>query len=160
MAQRKPLVLVNGEIQQLQAGDSLVGDTDLNVISASNGEALAIVKGEPVYVTAIAGQVKKALGDNVGTAKVFGLVKDASIASSTQGLIQTEGTITATDVEWQAVNEGGLSLVPGQDYWLSEANAGKITANAPSAEGDVVCKIGRALSTTEFEISIGAHILL
>lgn len=159
MASRIPLVLVNGQISQLPTGDTLnASANEVDVVSMTNANVGAIVIGTPVYVSA-AGSVDKAQATASNSSKVLGLVRSASIAAAGTGFIQTDGIISATTGEWDDVagTTGGLSA--GTDYFLS-ATAGLLTATAPSAVGQYVTYIGRALSTTDLEISLDRPIAL
>src|SRR5690348_12407010 len=103
MATRKPLVIVDGEIQQLQAGDDLEAPlTGAQLASMSNANAGSIVIGAPVYVSG-ADAVDKAKADASGTKDVFGLVGETSITTSTAGMIATDGVLSATTGQWDAV---------------------------------------------------------
>ena len=77
MALRKPLVLNAGQIEQLQAADTLDVAANLTV-TVTNDNAGAITEGMPVYISG-ADAVDKARANAEGTATVFALVKDASI---------------------------------------------------------------------------------
>ncbi len=149
MAIRKPLVLVNGETQQLQAGDSL---SSPDIFNLTNDEAGPIVIGTPVYSDA-AGGVKKAKGDAAGTKNVVGLVRDVSIATTVAGAVQTDGVLTATTAQWDAVfgTTGGLTF--NTVYWLSPSTSGQGTATVPSTTGQYLVRLGIALSTTDLDIS-------
>lgn len=157
MAIRKALVLNNGQIQQLQSGDSL--GINAETIQQTNDESVAVVIGTAVYNDANDG-VKRAQANALSTSKVLGLVSDVSIANGAQGSVQVDGILTATTAQWDAVagTTGGLTF--GTDYFLDPANVGKITATAPSTQGQCVTKIGRAMSTTELRLMIGNPILL
>lgn len=160
MALRKPLVITNGQIEQLQSGDTL----DATVITAdsiqkTNGNASTLVIGTPVYVKAD-GQVDKAQANASGTVQVFGFCKDVSVAASASANIQTDGILSATTTQWDAAAGTTGGLVPGTVYFLSAATAGKITATAPTASGEYVVRVGTAVSATELEISIEAPIKL
>lgn len=158
MAVRKPLVIVNGQIEQLQSGDTL--DTRDTVMQLVNDEASPVVIGAPVYSDA-AGGFKKARANAVGTSKVIGLVADSpSIANGATGGVALDGNLTATTAEWDAVagTTGGLTF--NTIYYLDPATAGKITPTAPTTVGQLVVEIGKALSTTDLKISIQQSILL
>jgi len=161
MATRIPLVLVAGQIQQLQSADtiSVPSVTAGVVLQQTNDEAGPIVIGTPVYNDANDG-VKKAKADAAGTKDVIGLVKDASIANGVAGAIQCDGVLAASTAQWDAVfgTTGGLSK--GQRYYLSAATAGQGTATAPSSVGNYVMELGIAISTTELRIGMGDPILL
>jgi hypothetical protein len=160
MATHKPLVLINGQIQQLQAGDTLDAQvSEVDVVSKTNDNVGAIVIGQPVYVKAT-GNVTLAQANASGTVEVLGLVRDASIATSATGIIQTDGILSATTAEWDVVTGGSGGLTPGSVYYLDPSTPGSLTDTAPTASGQCVVRVGKAISTTEMEISIEQPILL
>jgi hypothetical protein len=154
MAVKKPLVLNNGQIEQLQSSDSLATAESLQL---TNNNAGSIVIGTPVYVVAV-DAVDKARANATGTKDVFGLVADTTIAAAATGGIQTDGVLTATTGQWDAVagTTGGLTF--NTRYYLSQATAGLLTATAPSSGW--VQEVGIALSTTEMKIDIKANVKL
>jgi GH18 family chitinase len=154
MASRKPLVIVDGRIRQIAAGDTLdVSVNEVDVISQVNDNAGALVIGTPVY-TSGSGSVDKAQADDVATVEVLGLVRDASIATTVAGNIQTDGVLTATTGQWDAITGQTGGLTVGAVYYLSPTTAGNLTVTAPSAVGHFVARIGKAISETELEITI------
>ena len=160
MSVKKPLVLnSNGSIEQLQNGDTLnAAVSTLDSIALTNGESGAVVIATPVYIQA-ENTVKKAAANASGTAKVFGLISDTSVAGSASGNVQTDGPLVATTAQWDAVAGTTGGLTPGSTYFLG-ATAGTITATAPTATGSSVVAIGNAISATELDINLGAPILL
>lgn len=155
MAARKPLVIINGQVQNLPAGDSLDAPvSEVDLITATNNNAGSIVIGAPVYVAA-AGAVDLAQANASGTKKVLGLVYDTSITAAATGNILTDGVLTATTTQWDAVAGTTGGLAAGTQYYLDPATAGMLTATAPSTSSQFVCPVGVALSTTEMEITIG-----
>ena len=150
MAVKKPLVITNGQIEQLQSGDQLA---NANLITRTNNNAGAIVIGQPVYADG-AGTVDLAQADAQSTIRVAGLVADASIAAAASGSILVDSVLVATTGQWDAVTGQTGGLTPGADYFLDESSAGGLTTTAPTADGDFVVRVGHALSTTEFEIEI------
>lgn len=160
MALRKPLVIVNGQVQQLQAGDTLDAViNEVDVAQATNNEAGAVVIGTAVYVDA-AGTVKKAQANALLTSRILGLVQDITIAASAVGNIQTDGVFVATTGQWDAVAGTTGGLTPGVHYFLDPTTAGLITATAPTTTGEVVVNLGLALSTTELDINNMQTVLL
>jgi hypothetical protein len=157
MAIRLPLVIVSGQVQQLQAGDSL--DVKSEQVSLQNAEAAPIVIGTPVYGFA-AGQVKKGQANALSTSEVTGLVGQTSIANGASGQVTLDGLLNATTAQWDAVTGGSGGLVFNTRYYLDPATAGKLTATAPTAVGQVVKEIGVAMSTTDLKINIMPGILL
>lgn len=151
MAIQKPLVIISGQIQQIPVGDTLsAGTVEVDVVAKLNANAGAIVRGTPVYPSS-ATQVDKAGAAAAATRKVLGLMQSASTAAGVSGFVQTDGILTATTGEWDAVAGTTGGLVFNTVYFLS-ATAGLITATAPSTAGNYVCPVGIALSTTELDI--------
>ena len=160
MANRKPLVMVAGQIQQLQSGDVLDAPVnEVDVVSMTNDNAGAISIGQPVYVKSN-GNVDLAQASTSSTVEVLGLVRDVSIAAAGTGEIQTDGVLTATTAQWDSVTGESGGLTTGNIYYLDPSTAGNLTAIAPTTNGQFVVRVGKALSTTEMEISISAPILL
>jgi len=155
---RRPVVLdeTTGEYQLLQPGDFI---QEVDMPTMTNGNASSIVRGMAVYITVAGGTVDKAQANAAGTTPAWGLVADASIANGASGVIQTEGVLTATTGEFDAVTGDTGGLTPGSTYWLSSATAGRITKTFPSSAA-YAQKVGVALSTTMFKIEIGDRIKL
>lgn len=159
MALRRPLVINAGQIQQLQAADTLdAPQSGGDVLIMTNDEAGALIQGNVVYNDAVDG-VKKAKADAAGTSKVIGLSVDAP-AGAAQGRVMVEGILALTTGQWDAAfgTTGGLTF--GTKYYLSAATAGLGTVTAPTAVGQYVCELGIAISTTELMIAIKQNILL
>lgn len=155
MAAKKPLVITAGQIEQLQSGDYIVSNDLFNRL---NDSGAAIPKVTPVYAVA-QGEVAPAKADDAATMKVFGL-SVAAIPDTESGPVQTDGVISATTGEWDAVTGGTGGLVTNSVYFLSAATAGRLTATAPTADGHFVCRVGVALSETELELSFQQPIKL
>jgi hypothetical protein len=162
MATKKPLVMgSNGLPQQLQSSDQLAANiASTQVRTRTNANAGSIVIGAPVYKNSTAEEVDKARANAAATARVYGLVYDTTIATTATGTIATDGPLVATTTEWDAITGQTGGLTPGAMYFLDPATAGKMTTTAPTTAGQLVVKLGEAVSTTEFEISISDPILL
>lgn len=160
MALRKPLVLANGQMQQLQAGDQLeaplVGSAQ-QILTNNDGGTVVICA--PVYTDA-SGSFKRAQANATATSAVIGLVAQATIANAAAGPVVLVGTFTATTTQWDAVTGQTGGLTAGAAYFLDPATAGRLTTTAPSTTGQVVAPIGLALSTTQLEIKIRSTVLL
>jgi hypothetical protein len=150
MSVKKALVITNGQIEQLQTADRLASPT---VFSRTNANAGALVIGTPVFVAG-AGTVDKARANAAGTKDVLGLIADVSVATGQPGTVQSDGVLTATTAQWDAITGQVGGLVPNTTYFLDSAVAGKLTPTAPTADGEFVCQLGLATSPTELEISI------
>ena len=160
MALRKPLVINAGQIEQLQSGDTLDAIVaEVDVVSLTNNNASPIVIGAPVY-TDVASGVDLAQADASGTMEVLGLVAEVSIGAAASGTIQTDGILSATTTQWDAIAGTTGGLTAGAIYYLSAATAGELTETAPSTPGQFVVRVGKAISTTEMEISISQPIKL
>ncbi len=158
MAARKPLVINSGQIQQLQSGDSLEGvDTDL--VTLQNDNAGAVVIGAPVYSVS-AGSIDLAQADAIGTSEVVGLMVDTTTANGVSGQVQTDGVLTASTAQWDAITAESGGLVANTIYWLDPDTAGLLTITATSTVTELVVRVGKGLSTTQMEISIQPPILL
>lgn len=160
MPTRKPLVIIDGQVQQLPAGDTLdAAAAEVDVVLLNNAGGLAAPIGTPVYVSA-ANSFQSARANAGATVEVLGLVRDASVAPAANGSIQTDGMLTATAGQWDVITGGSGGLVSGSTYFLDAANAGKLTTVAPTQTGQYVVRVGRAINTTSLEISIYPPILL
>jgi hypothetical protein len=146
----------------------LIGDAaDSDNLKKSKSENLVTA---PYYrsenksgVTIEAGQVGATHGTGTGviladasdtSAKAVGLVREQT-ASSTNGYVQTAGLFSLSD--WTNVI-GAVSLAAKALYFL-DTTAGQLVATAPSASGNIVIPVGRAVSLTELDISIGVSVL-
>jgi hypothetical protein len=157
---RKPLVIVNGQFQQLQAGDTLDATVGAaQELSLTNGNAGTINIGMAVYISA-ADTVDLAKADAAATKDVIGLVKDTTIAAAASGTVVLDGVLVATTGQWDAVTGDTGGLTPGSKYWLDPTTAGSITKTAPTTVGKYVVPLGKAISTTEFMIDIEEPVLL
>lgn len=160
MPARKPLVIINGQMQQLPAGDTLNASvSEVDVVALTNSSGAAAVIGNVGYVSA-AGSFSLARADASGTVEAIGLVRDASIGIAASGNIQTDGVLSASTAQWDAVTgqTGGLTF--GAVYYLSAAIAGRLTATAPTTTGQYVLRLGKALSSVDLDVSIIQPILL
>ena len=126
---------------------------------ATNDSGGEIVIGNAVYVDG-SGNLQLALGDAIGTARVAGLVGDATIADQASGTYITSGLLVATTAQWDAVTGGAGGLTPGAPYYLDLSTAGRITSTLPTADGDILAAIGEAESTTDLLLRIEPPIIL
>jgi hypothetical protein len=160
MPPRKPLVIIAGQIQQLASSDTLdAAVSEVDILNLTNGGAAAAPIGTAVYISG-ANTFQAARANASGTADPCGLVKDSSIASSSTGAVQTDGVLVGTTAQWDAVTGQTGGLTAGSVYFLSSATAGRITTAAPTASGEYVIRIGKAISSTSIDITIQPPILL
>lgn len=157
MAVRLPLVIVSGQIQQLQAGDS-VTVPGVEFVTADNGEGSTVAPGAPVYVETD-GDFNLSQADDVATADATGLLV-ASTGTGAAGQIATGGVLTLTTGEWDAITGGTGGLTPKTKYYVSPSAAGELTVTPPSTTGHVVKPIGEAISTTAMRVLDRPSVLL
>jgi hypothetical protein len=98
--------------------------------------------------------VNLAKADASGTVQVVGLVRATSITNAQSGSVQMSAVLVATAAQWDAVAGTTGGLVAGTVYYLDPTTAGKMTATTPTTAGQFVVRLGIALSTTDFDISI------
>lgn len=149
MALVKPLVLVNGQIQQIQAGDVLnTVTTEVDIITLANATGASAAIGKAVYKTGTGNQFQLALGASGTQARVIGFCREV-IPDGVAGYVQTDGVLG-----------GFVGLVTGSEYYLSPTVAGDLTTTPPTTPGQYLARIGSAISSTELEITIVPTILL
>lgn len=153
MAERRPLVEIAGEVQELPQGDNLPSTADIlqRVFTST------VIPGEPMYVDG-AGSVDEAQANASGTSDVAGVAPNAVTAAQSGALIHN-GVVTLTTGQWDAVAGTSGGLTPSAKYFLSAATAGRLTETAPSAAGEYVVEVGEALSPTELLVRIRRRIL-
>lgn len=153
MALRKPLVINGGQIEQLQSGDTLAEVEQMQLVADA-----AITAGNVVYPSAN-DHINKAKADSATTMPPIGMAT-ADISNGATGGVQSDGVVTLTTTQWDAIagTTGGLTFKT--IYYLSASTAGAITATAPSTVGQYVQQVGIALSTTEMELRFTQSILL
>lgn len=123
-----------------ESGAGNTGWTALGAASSvsnayTNGEAGPITQGQVVYISA-GNTVKLAVaGADDALSRGFGVVVPASIASGVQGLVADRGKLPAQ-------LEPGLTLVAGEEVFLSASVAGSLTNVAPAGAGEVIHSMG------------------
>lgn len=154
MANRRPLVLNSGEIQQIRSPDLLIDPYDepydhnqLCTISqtVAIGNACCFVGGlfSGLPVTDLA----KADASTTAFAVCLAAMS-MSLGAGTSAIFQFYGIMSGLS---------GLSVGP---YFLSATTAGAMTPTPPSTAGQYIVKLGFAISSTKFFINIQRPILL
>lgn len=164
MSARLPLVINDGQIEQLQPVDTLdIPVPSVDIISKTNGSGTLMIRGAPVFVKSD-GNIDLAEGSDASTSTVFGLMVDQT-SNGNSGNVQVDGILSLSTVNWDSVvfaNPPG-GLTPGTVYYLLATSPflpGFLTATAPSTPGQTVIKVGIASNTTDMLIQIGPAILL
>lgn len=112
-------------------------------------------KGAPIYIPST-GHAALARGNNTYSCRVVGVAQDDMLAGNTGHFIDV-GWIERDD--WTAIT-GQELLQPNAHYYLSTAEAGKLTTSPPSSAGNYVVVVGLALDETAMLISITDPLLL
>ena len=147
MAVKRPIVIkLGGHLGNLDSGDVISGALGEVVIPRVNDNAGSITMGQPVWMDTLGGGVDLTKADSLLTSYCFGVVGDASIATTATGNIVHRGVVTLAD--WTAIT-GSESLTNGETYFVDPANAGKLVTAAPSTTGEFIMLVGRAISATE-----------
>lgn len=155
MASNPPLILVSGEIRQMQIGDIL---TDPTGGASANGAFLglsassAFSKGQIGYVNG-GGlgfvSVELAKADSAATCRTLLCVAAQAVIAGGTGVFFFYGYLTGLS---------GLSLATS--YYLSATTAGAITTTPPSTAGQFIVKVGTAIIATDFFYKFERPILL
>ena len=111
--------------------------------------------GNPLYLTGV-GHVNPARSDAAGTTQVVGLSITDTSATFTCNYL-TEGRIERSD--WTDI-ASVANLSAGATYFLDPTLSGRITSTAPTAAGQYVVRVGRAVNATTLDIEIELPILL
>src|SRR5256886_12123670 len=99
MASRKPVVINAGQLQQLQAGDTLAAPlAGAQEVSLTNDDVGSHVPGQVVYLDTNDG-VKKAQANASGTAYAFALATIA-VTNGVVGVYATNGILSLTTGQW------------------------------------------------------------
>lgn len=152
MTARKPLVLVDGIATQLPPGDTLEANLTSGAIELINTSDRAQQVGTPVIFKA-PNEFDAAQADSRATCEVVGMLATYANIGIT-AIVQGAGLITTLAETWQMVTENEQQLTPGAVYYLSTSTPGKITHTPPTTEGAFLVRLGKALNTTQFQVSI------
>lgn len=159
MAAKKPLVLYNGQIAQIQPGDTVDAPSqEVDIVSLTNAEVATMNPGAPVYIFG-SGSAKLARANAGATTRTIGIAR-AAILAAAAGEVQTDGIATLTTGEWDTITGGTGGLTVGTVYYLNAATAGMLTTTAPTAGGSYVVEIGQAVSATELDLNVKSPIQL
>lgn len=114
----------------------------------------SLLVGAPVRPSTNPGHpVVGARGDSLADARVIGLLLGPGNNGERQ-LVRTQGSVQLATSEWDAVAGTSGGLTPGAAYFLSAATAGRLTATAPVATGNVAIQVGVAINATTMIVQI------
>jgi len=162
MTVREPLVIINGQIQQLPSGDTINGTPPAGsdtVIVATNNQGSTINKCMAVYLD-VADSVKLASANGAAATKFFGFVDDDDIGTGNTGNIRYSGIMTGNTAQWDAVTGETGGLVANQVYYLSSTDSGNTVNAAPTAASKYVVPVGIGINETDLLIYQRSTVLL
>ncbi len=122
-------------------------DANSDSYSAVNRQGATVFSGQVVAVHATGFQFANA---SSAAKPAVGLMQSTTLSASA-GVVQTEGILELSD--WTNAT-GSASLTPGASYYSNPSTPGRMTTTVPSTYGTVLQSIGRALSATQFDISV------
>ncbi len=125
------------------------GTTSVDAVAAED-----LLAGQPVYPDGVTGQFKLANASALATANVVGLIA-VSMAATFMASAQQ---LMLTLADWTAAT-GAAALSPGSSYFLA-TTPGQITTIAPTTVGQVVTRLGIAVSVQTLALDIQEPILL
>lgn len=111
--------------------------------------------GMAVYVSG-SSEVDLAQADSEDTTGAIGLAT-ANVIAGSDAFYVTEGQLQLDD--WTDVT-GSPTLVPGEVYYLSDSEPGKLTTIAPTAATKFVVAVGVAVSNDTLDVEVSRPILL
>lgn len=91
-------------------------------------------------------------------ADAVGMLVDEMLLIGAAGQAQTTGVLTLTVLQWDEISTSIGGLVPEAMYYLH--SSGKISPSPPEASGEVLLRLGYALSSTSFSLDIDTPVLL
>lgn len=106
-------------------------------VTATAGEALSAY--DLVYING-SGEVMKAIATAKSTSAIGVVI--TTVESAATATIYKFGTIV------------GSGYTPGTEFFLSASTAGQATATAPTGAGNIIQKIGTAVSATQVSLDI------
>jgi hypothetical protein len=133
---------------QFISSKSTVADTSALITSSES-----VSKGQPIYIST--NNTGSLASSFPATSKVIGLASSDSFLGNSLK-VTLEGCFEMFD--WSAVTGTSL-LSPGQMYYLA-SDPGKLSTNPPSVDGQVVVRVGTAISETSMVVRIGERIIL
>lgn len=141
-------------IDPLRLASASGGGSTFDAVVSSLASAGAYILGTAASVTGFLNgepQVGRCVGNT--TVACAGLAVVAAAGPTFPTKIQTDGIVTLTTAQWDAVagTSGGLSA--GDPYWVSESTAGHLTDVQPTT-GHRVTLVGYGVSPTQLRLNI------
>ena len=125
--------------------------------TAENKDASDVDPGMAVKIHSSGVGVELALADSVGNRAAALCIATAAITNGNSGPFRTDGVVDLSD--WTDAT-GSATLSAFAVYYLDQSNNGMLTTTAPTTVGQIVQRIGTAISSTKLYLEIEQPILL
>lgn len=130
------------------------GELGVGYFAAENKDIVTILRGQWVAIHSSGSGVVLANASN-NQKPAIGMMSADTNVGATQNVV-TDEVFTLTD--WGNV-AGAAALQGGANYFL-DTRSGYMTTTAPAIHNQVAQRVGRAISTTQFDIEVEEAILL
>lgn len=131
---------------------------NVNLTKRTNSDNVTLTRGMMVYVPEATNNMMRAHGNNtIERARAAGMVMSTT-PMGVLGAITCDGTVEMTADEWDVLTGTTGGLLNGKAYFLHPSISGGISAVPP--ETGFITRVGRALSSTAFDVNIEAPIML
>lgn len=133
---------------------NLLAGTTFNPLAGPTGNRpFGFPIGTPVSPSPVASRtVRPGSASSLDTTFAVGLAATPGIVGDHVN-VQTQGVLTLTTEQWDAITGDTGGLTRGVPYYLVPApDDGLLTTTAPTDSGDFVVRVGIALSATDFLI--------
>lgn len=114
----------------------------LDSLTLTNANAGAITQGMAVYISAASSVDKAEGGGTAAVAEFFGLVNEASIATTATGRTAFQGPVMVPT----GLQAGG-AWAAGNKIYLDRTTAGSLRNVAPTEAGEFIMPVGRCINT-------------
>jgi len=159
MAKERVIKLTNDGKRKAQSGiekSTGTGDAGKFVVTTSTGRLdesiMPVGFGDEVKILEATEPITAGKYVNIYNVAGVGKIRnaDASTGKKADGFIVEGVAIGATvKVFTEGINNALTGLTPGADYYLSSTNPGEATTIPPTSTGNILQRIGKALSVKE-----------
>jgi len=141
--------------------DSLFAQAGERLYSKLNADNIALMKGMPVYI-AVGDETDMfaAISNVAASSRVLGLVVDTTVPVQMVGAVVSKGLVEQPVEAWADLTGYIGGLIAGRDYFVRADMKGGLTSTPPTARGQFVTRVGKAVSSTVLDVNIEPPIQL
>lgn len=129
--------------------------TSENFVTLFNNTGGPALRGQVVYATGSNG-FGLAIATGPESKRAIGLVADAVVSNNTTGIVQIDGIMSFTNLEW--LNATGLTGgISNSNHWVSDTTVGALTPTPPIPDPLIPkwsLKVGYGIDNNRFKIEI------